>query len=265
MRTPFLAVAVLGLCLATAPHTAFSAAAAGDHGDTIPVGASAVAVVELFTSEGCSSCPPADALLRRIHLKTVSSGQLIVGLSEHVTYWNQLGWKDAYSDQVFTDRQERYAASHALEGPYTPQMVVNGGAEFVGSNAVALQRAMQADAARPHADLRIRSLTKDGDALQVSFILRNAGSAAVDIMAAVTDDADESNVAHGENAGRHLQHVAVARTLTRVATVTGDAEQTVRVPLPAAAHASATAGRHLVLFAQQPHQGRIVGAATLPL
>jgi hypothetical protein len=82
-----------------------------------------VTVVELFTSEGCSSCPPADALLREINLKQTSAGQLIVGISEHVTYWNNLGWKDPYSASVFTERQNVYASRLSPEGPYTPQMV----------------------------------------------------------------------------------------------------------------------------------------------
>src|SRR5579863_9542303 len=83
-------------------------------------------LVELFTSEGCSSCPPADLLLRQINLKQTDAGQLIVGISEHVTYWNDLGWKDPYSLPVFTDRQSVYASNFSTEGPYTPQMVLNG-------------------------------------------------------------------------------------------------------------------------------------------
>ena len=80
---------------------------------------SSVVIVELFTSEGCSSCPPADSLLGRVHLKETAAGQLIVGISEHVTYWNNLGWKDPYSAQVFTDRQSVYASGLSAEGPYT--------------------------------------------------------------------------------------------------------------------------------------------------
>ena len=85
-------------------------------------GFSSVVIVELFTSEGCSSCPPADSLLWQVHLKETSAGQLIVGISEHVTYWNNLGWKDPYSSQVFTDRQSVYASRisrrplHAADG-----------------------------------------------------------------------------------------------------------------------------------------------------
>jgi hypothetical protein len=75
-----------------------------------------IAIVELFTSEGCSSCPPADALLRQINLRQTNAGQLIVGISEHVTYWNNLGWRDPYSLPVFTERQSVYASRLSAEG-----------------------------------------------------------------------------------------------------------------------------------------------------
>src|ERR1700679_2585440 len=113
---------------------------------------SSVVIVELFTSEGCSSCPPADKLLRQVHLKETGAGQMIVGISEHVTYWNNLGWKDPYSAQVFTDRQSVYASRLSLEGPYTPQMVVNGRDQFVGSDRGRLQRALADDVQRGHID-----------------------------------------------------------------------------------------------------------------
>lgn len=113
--------------------------------------------MELFTSEGSSSCPPADALLREINLKQTSAGQLIVGISEHVTYWNDLGWKDPYSAPAFTDRQSVYASRLSPEGPYTPQMVVNGCDQFVGSDGGALERALRDDARRDHLALRIIS------------------------------------------------------------------------------------------------------------
>src|SRR6201998_569705 len=103
---------------------------------------SSVVIVELFTSEGCSSCPPADALLGQINQKQTSAGQLIVGISEHVTYWNDLGWKDPFLVPVFTDRQRLYASRLSPEGPYTPQMVLNGHDQFVGSDAGALERSL---------------------------------------------------------------------------------------------------------------------------
>ena len=120
---------------------------------------SSVVIVELFTSEGCSSCPPADSLLGRIHLKETTAGQLIVGISEHVTYWDDLGWKDPFSAQVFTDRQSVYASRLSAEGPYTPQMVVDGREQFVGSDSGTLQRALADEARQQHVDLRILSST----------------------------------------------------------------------------------------------------------
>ena len=106
-------------------------------------------LVELFTSEGCSSCPPADALLKQVNETKTSNGQLIVGVSEHVTYWNGLGWKDPYSLPASTDRQNAYAEHFRLEGVYTPQMVINGSEQIVGSDRAALARALQKEGEQP--------------------------------------------------------------------------------------------------------------------
>lgn len=224
-----------------------------------------VAIVELFTSEGCSSCPPADALLRQINLKQTNAGQLIVGISEHVTYWNDLGWKDPYSLPAFTERQSVYASRLSSEGSYTPQMVLNGRDQFVGSDTGALQRALQEDARRSHLDLRILSSAPGSAGVDVKFSLTGEESKSLDIIAVVTDDADRSSVLRGENGGRLLQHVSVARSLARVAIVKGDAEQSVHVTLPDGFQLGGGSGHHIILFAQEQHQGGIVGAATIPL
>jgi len=226
---------------------------------------SPVAIVELFTSEGCSSCPPADALLRQIHMKQAPTGQLIVGISEHVTYWNSLGWKDPYSSPVFTDRQSAYASRLSPEGPYTPQMVLNGRDQFVGSDGGALERALRDDAKRTHSDLRILTSTLSADGVDVKFTLSAQTSKPLDVVAVLTDDADRSNVLRGENSGRLLQHVSVARTLTKVATVAGDTEKSIHLPLPEGFQVAAGLGHHLVLFVQEAHQGAILGAATASL
>ncbi len=226
---------------------------------------SPVAIVELFTSEGCSSCPPADALLRQIHLKQAPSGQLIVGISEHVTYWNSLGWKDPYSSAIFTDRQSTYASRLSPEGPYTPQMVLNGRDQFVGSDGGALERALRDDTKRTHFDLQILTSTLSADGVDVKFSLSAHTSKPLDVVAVLTDDADRSNVQRGENSGRLLQHVSVARSLTKVATVAGDTEKSIHLPLPEGFQAAAGVGHHLVLFVQEAHQGAIVGAATASL
>lgn len=227
--------------------------------------ASRVAIVELFTSEGCSSCPPADELLRQIHLKQAPSGQLIVGISEHVTYWNNLGWKDPYSSPVFTDRQSTYAARLSPEGPYTPQMVVNGRDQFVGSNGAALDHALRDDTKRIPLGLRILSSTVSADGVVVSFSFSGQTSKPLDVIAVITDDADRSNVLRGENSGRLLAHVSVARSLTKVATVAGDAEKSFHLPLPESFRSPSGQGHHLVLFVQEPHQGAILGATAAAL
>ncbi len=252
----------VSLAVFTAQSSHIRAAAQGSSPSERPT---SVAIVELFTSEGCSSCPPADALLQRIHLKQTSAGQLIVGLSEHVTYWNNLGWKDPYSEQKFTDRQDVYASKLSPEGPYTPQMVLNGRDQFVGSNGSALEQALLADVHRKHADLTIVSSVRQADGLDLRFSLAGTASKALEIVAVFTDDTDRSNVLRGENSGRSLQHVSVARSLSRIATVNGDTDRSVHVSFPEGFQQGANSGHHLVLFAQEPHQGAIVGAATMPI
>ncbi|HEY4357786.1 MAG TPA: DUF1223 domain-containing protein [Acidobacteriaceae bacterium] len=224
-----------------------------------------VVILELFTSEGCSSCPPADRLLRQVHLKETGAGQLIVGISEHVTYWNNLGWKDPYSAQVFTDRQSVYASRLSPEGPYTPQMVVNGRDQFVGGNGGALDGALQEDARRAHEDIRIVSSALSENGIDATFSFSGQVRKALDVIAVITDDADRSNVLRGENSGRLLEHVSVARSLVKVATITGDAQKSIHLTLPDGPKLTPGSGHHLVLFVQEAHQGAIVGAAVAAL
>lgn len=224
-----------------------------------------VTVVELFTSEGCSSCPPADALLREINLKQTSAGQLIVGISEHVTYWNNLGWNDPYSAPVFTDRQSAYVSRLSPEGPYTPQMVMNGRDQFVGSDSGALNRALRDDARRDHLALRIVSSAASDSGVDVRFVVAGHLTKPLDIVAVLADDTDRSNVLRGENNGRLLQHVSVARSLMRVATIKEDGQESIHIPLPTGFQLGGEAGHHLILFAQELHQGAILGATTMPL
>ena len=238
---------------------------AASPGNSLNAAPSSVAIVELFTSEGCSSCPPADALLRQINLKQTDAGQLIVGVSEHVTYWNNLGWKDPYSLPVFTDRQSVYASRLSPEGSYTPQMVLNGRDQFVGSDASALERALRDDARREHFELRIVSSAPTTEGIDVKFAFTGNPSKPLDIIAVLADDTDRSNVLRGENSGRQLQHVSVARSMTRVATVRDDGEHFVHVSFPEGFSTSNGTGHHLILFAQEQRQGAILGATTMPL
>jgi hypothetical protein len=242
------------------------ALAMGLQGQTaVDAPAQKVVLVELFTSEGCSSCPPADALLRQVNGSRTSGDQLVVGISEHVTYWNGLGWSDPFSSPAYTDRQNAYSERFHLEGVYTPQMVINGAEQIVGSDRVALVRAVQAEQApHPRVSLRILSLNVVGNTLAVSFsISGDLPAQGADLMAVLADDSDRSSVLHGENSGQTLAHVAVARSISRVATLRTAGERTVQVQIPATFQAAQK--HHLILFAQTPGNGRVLGADTKPL
>ena len=237
------------------------------HGDAAPVPPQnqKVAVLELFTSEGCSSCPPADVLLQRVHGQTTQDGQLVIGISEHVTYWNSLGWKDPYSAEIFTTRQEKYAARLADGQPYTPQAVLNGHIQLLGSDAHALQDALHREAAKKTVEVSISSANVQPQAIDLKFAVQGLEKAKpVEIVAVITDDTDRSSVLRGENSGRSLTHVSVARLMTTVATVRTDGEQSVRLALPSSLHL-AHGAQHLVLLAQAPHQEEILGATSVAL
>jgi len=251
---PMLACSLLLFAIGLLPHFA-----TGQTSGQVRPGSAVI--VELFTSEGCSICPPADAVLRHINLKQTRAGQLIVGVSEHVTYWNNLGWKDPFSAPEFTERQDVYASRMSPVGPYTPQMVVNGREQFVGSNTDALHKALGDEAQRAHLKLNILSTAPSSSALDAKFSVAGETSRPLDIIAVLTDDANQSNVLRGENGRRLLQHVSLARSLVRVATVKGDGEESVHISFPSGFKLGGP-GHHLTLFAQTQHQGAIEGAAT---
>lgn len=220
-------------------------------------------LVELFTSEGCSSCPPADALLRAVSGKEVR-GAHIIAISEHVTYWNHLGWRDPYSADAFTERQSEYSQRFGLNSVYTPQMVVNGGEQFVGSDGPALARAIDAEADAPQIQLRILSHQVIGRELEFSFSTSGLLEAhPLEVTAVVVDDADRSQIAAGENSGRMLLHVSVARTMAKVGRFKTDGEHTARLPLPSGINAGGP-GHHLILFAQRPGLGAVSGVDSSP-
>ncbi len=167
------------------------------------------AVVELFTSEGCSSCPPADEVMIRMAKEFPGN---VYFLGYHVDYWNYIGWNDPFSKAEFTDRQRKYATIFGLESIYTPQVVVNGRKEFVGSKEHLLRRAIQ-DGLLDSAGLVISAEatgTNDG-IISVSCKTRSASGLLLNI--ALVQKKAITNVKRGENSGRKLEHINIVREL----------------------------------------------------
>ena len=175
----------------------------------VPNASSAPVVVELFTSEGCSSCPPADAVVARFDRANV------IVLGEHVDYWDSLGWRDRYSSPLFSSRQQDYGNAMRTGNIYTPQAVINGEKEVLGSDAGAIQSAINAAARSPRAAVELRLGAQGTLAITVGKL--PPGSHKADVLLAVTEVNLESNVTAGENDGRRLKHAAVVRTLSRLA------------------------------------------------
>lgn len=177
-------------------------------------------LVELFTSEGCSSCPPADALLRRLVTTQPVSGVHIIALEEHVDYWNGPGWRDPFSAAEFTCRQRRYATALPKGGVYTPQMVVDGRTAFVGSNSRRARAAISAAGKRALATISLQATYKPQGGLKLHIAMHDLPSdvrdRATELWLAVTENRLSSRVTGGENGGRHLRHDAVVRRLERL-------------------------------------------------
>ena len=218
-------------------------------------------VVELFTSEGCSSCLPADALLRQIDGKQTKDGRRIIGLSEHVTYWNHLGWSDPFSNDVYTQRQDEYGRRFQLDSVYTPQMVIDGEEQLVGSDRDGLQRALDKSRQPQPITIQINAVASRGEAVSVKYSLAGSLSRGdTELVAVIVDEEARSTVARGENSGRVLTHVSVARTMKRLAAKTSSEEQSLEIPIPRSSDTPQKPGRRLILFAQEKRQGRILGA-----
>jgi hypothetical protein len=211
-------------------------------------------LVELFTSEGCSDCPPADRLLEAIDQKQPLEGVHAIVLSEHVTYWDHQGWRDPFSLEEMTARQQAYSAQFRLPDIYTPQMVVDGTTQFVGSDTRALEAALHDAAGRPKQELAIENARWERGT--VDFAVRGTVGHEVRLVAVLAADGTHSEVARGENAGRTLHHVAVVRVMKQFG---GDALDGRDLKLSAASAPSGPV--RLVVFVVEPKTGQVVGAA----
>jgi hypothetical protein len=250
-----LSILVVVLCvaaLAGVPGTAAGSEKNGDAAGRVPV------LVELFTSEGCSSCPPADAYLQKLDRQPVAGAEVIV-LSEHVDYWNHIGWKDPYSARFYSDRQSVYARRFNLEGPYTPEMVVDGASEFVGSDPELARKAFDRALGVQKIPVRLSAISiAAGNTLQ-AHVETGAATADADVLVAIALNHAESQVLHGENGGRTLTHTAVVRSMTKIGTVMrgqGFAKD-VQIKLDPGVAAD---NLRVIAFMQQPHQGKVLGA-----
>jgi hypothetical protein len=167
-------------------------------------------VVELFTSQGCSSCPPADQLLGELANDPALRGK-IIPLAFHVDYWDHLGWRDPFSSRQWTARQMAYVRSMDLGSAYTPQAVVDGARQFVGSDRRALLEAISRDSREPAVAIVTLS----------DHVARGSTSRELDLFAIVVQSNATTAVKAGENGGRTLRSDAIVRRLTRIARVKG--------------------------------------------
>jgi hypothetical protein len=227
-------------------------------------------IVELFTSEGCSSCPPADEVLTRLERTQPVEGAEIIALGEHVDYWNYIGWSDPFSSSVFSERQGAYSEAFGRDGVYTPQMVVDGSAEFVGSNWNKAVAAIAQAARAPKANLQITMAQKKADAVSlqvhVSDLPAVTAGETIDLILAVTENDLSSNVLRGENAGRRLNHKTVVRQLSLIYSSEGKAGAS----FSAESTVALIKGRNVenlraVIFAQEHKSRRVIGAGTVKL
>jgi hypothetical protein len=223
-------------------------------------------IVELFTSEGCSSCPPADTLLQSLLESQPIAGAEVIALEQHVDYWDQLGWKDRFSSAALTDRQRVYGRVLSSD-IYTPQAIVDGRSEAVGSDAAAIRRGIAHAAALPHAAVSIAIERPSADKIAVSVSVTNlptlSGRDHADIVVAVVENGLRSQVRAGENNGRTLTHAAVVRTLAAIGEVT-PARAAVRTDLTLSAAWQRDQVR-IVAFAQERASRHVLGAAAMAL
>ncbi|MEM8961277.1 MAG: DUF1223 domain-containing protein [Acidobacteriota bacterium] len=171
-------------------------------------------VLELFTSEGCSSCPPADRLLAQL----ADSDLDVVTLAYHVTYWDYLGWQDRFADQAWDKRQEAYALTIADRRLYTPQVVVDGRWHTVGSDGQEVRDLFERAAAEPKPVRLHVSTTANDNALEIALLAKTAQPLDGNVLLslAVTENKLSTPVGRGENRGRELRHERVVHELIEV-------------------------------------------------
>jgi hypothetical protein len=217
--------------------------------DRVPI------VVELFTSEGCSSCPPADAVLSRLANEQPVAGVEIIPLGLHVTYWDQLGWKDRASLGDATARQQEYGRVFGEDRIYTPQAVIDGRDELVGSDEAGMSRAIAKAATQPHAQVALSAAFTRADAIVATLAVSGVPDVKEKLrtLLFVTEDGLTSIVTRGENGGRTLRHDAVVRRVSTSREIAHVPPEWRRDRL------------HVVAVVQGASSQRVYGAAIAPI
>jgi hypothetical protein len=223
-------------------------------------------LVELFTSEGCSSCPPADAVLTRLERTQPTSGARVIALAHHVDYWNGIGWPDPFSSPAATSRQRAYNGLGG--GNYTPQAVVDGQAQMVGSRGSALESAIAEASKRPHAKIDLESTPGSTSGtfdvtIKVGALPKGAAND-VELLVAIAQTAGRVEVPRGENAGRTLDHSAIARDLRVVGGVANQGVSS-KISLKPPAPISGRASFDAIAFVQERTSRRILGTSSIAL
>jgi hypothetical protein len=243
----------------------------------VPEGSAAVAaqmerpqspvIVELFTSEGCSTCPPADALLEALASRQPVAGAHIIALEEHVDYWNGEGWADPFSSIEWTLRQQEYVSKFKQKEGYTPQMVVDGQKQLVGSNETEALEAIQesASVAKTIVSVTVQAPASDGFLqfhVRVARLVGNTEKNPADVWLALTESGLRSAVSAGENSGRDLHHGPVLRMLRKIGVAVPNSsfafEDSPRIKFKPGWKQS---DLQVVIFVQERKSRRILGAA----
>lgn len=269
MKAGFFAVTVSVVAIAAAGASAHRLAIR----TTGAQSASAIAerspvVIELFTSEGCSTCPPADRFLSELEAKQPIPGVEIIALEEHVDYWNHDGWEDPFSGQEWTLRQQEYVAKFKGEAPYTPQMILNGEKVVALKSGAEVQREILQAAKEERAKVSITAAgleKSDAPKFEVNIGNLSVGSAQekADVWIAVTEDGLRSDVRAGENNGKTLEHAAVVRSLQKIgSTAKGSASYTANTQVKLKSNWKKENLR-VVVFVQDRKSWRILGAASM--
>jgi len=233
-------------------------------GPSMPDVSSTPVLVELFTSEGCSSCPPADALLSQLGRTQPIRGADIIALEEHVDYWDNLGWKDPFSSEAATERQNEYGQAFGGRQVYTPQMIVDGRTEFVGSSDTDALRAIRVASQAPKPAVHLSWQAGDTLSIHIDPLSSATHGDGPQLFLVVAENTLHSDVRRGENSRRALEHNGVVRQLLSIAKMDATAAGFSSTVAVHTAHEWNRANLRAVVFVQERNSRHILTAAAIP-